>query len=63
MNAAQKITEASYCNTVYESVIGKIALETEFQNGQAVTTLWVIFPDGTGTEVENLQQAFEALEL
>ena len=63
MNAAQKIVEATYSNTVYESVIGKIVLETEFQNGHAVTTLWVIFPDGCGTEVENLQQAFEALEL
>ena len=63
MNAAQKISEATYSNTVYESVVGKIVLETEFQNGQAITTLWVIFPDGCGTEVENLQQAFDALEL
>jgi hypothetical protein len=63
MNAAQKIIDATYSNVVYESVVGKIVLETAFENGQAITTLWVVFPDGCGTEVENLQQAFQALEL
>jgi hypothetical protein len=63
MNIAQKISEAAFSNTVYESVVGKIVLEAWFENGQVVTTLWVVFPDGLGTEVENLQQAFDALEL
>lgn len=63
MSVLAKILEQSYSNLIYESVVGKIVLETDFLDGKAFTTLWVIFPDGLGTEVENIQQAFEALEL
>lgn len=63
MNIAKAISEQTYSSLIYSSVVGKIVLETEFHNGQAVTTLFVVYPDGLATEVGDLQEAFDALDI
>jgi hypothetical protein len=50
--------------TLYESVVGKIEIETDILiDGSISTTMWVIYPDGFGDEIFTLGEGLEKLEL
>lgn len=63
MNLATDLDGQTFATTIYDSVIGKIIVETMFVYGIPSTTLWVQFPDGFSDEVQNLQEAQSRLEL
>lgn len=63
MSLTTDLDGQTFATTIYDSVIGKIIVETSFCYGIPTTTLWVQFPDGFSDEVQNLQEACEKLEL
>jgi hypothetical protein len=54
----------TFKNTIYDSVIGKIEIETEILiDGSITSTMWVVYPDGFADEVFTIQEAESKLEL
>jgi hypothetical protein len=64
MSVAASLLGTSYRTTIYDSVVGKIQLETEILvDGGFSITVWVIYPDGVGEEVHSVEEATEKLEI
>ena len=64
MSVESDLIGQTFKTTLYESVIGKIEIHNEIlTDGSVSTTVWVIYPDGVGSEVFSVGEACENLEL
>lgn len=64
MSIASDLVGQTFKTTIYETVVGKIEVETEILiDGSISSTMWVIFPDGLGNEVFSVQEACDMLEI
>jgi len=64
MSIASNLFGQTFKTTIYETVVGKIDIETEILiDGSISSTMWVIFPDGLGDEVFSVQEACDMLEI
>lgn len=64
MSVASDLKGQTFKTMIFESVIGKIEIETEVLiDGSISTTMWVIYPDGFADEVFSVDEACEKLEL
>jgi hypothetical protein len=64
MSIASDLIGQTFKTTLYGSVVGKIETETEVLiDGSISTTMWVIYPDGFGEEIQTVLEGLQKLEL